>query len=226
MMNMGCPKCGSRNWQSDADEKTGTCNNCGKTFPHPNPKVQAEGEAMTDEAKQDQCPFCGAERRNLKTVLVYRCSTTKSPAEDGHWIRANGCYEREINCLRAERDTYKPYYDALRAQHNSYDEEFRRATHAAEPESPKAALEELLCEADELAEHKRLEAENAKLRAAHGQELARLLDVLSDRYEHSSADPVESIDCQDGRKRELKWLTCHYTTIWKRFGSPLIDEAG
>jgi len=107
-----------------------------------------------------------------------RITTLDSGKLNPHTIREIADnYER----VQAERDTYKPYYDALRAQHNGYDEEFRKATHSTEPESPEAALDELLAEADEWAVdapgHKvisRLAAENAKLRRYLKTALARL----------------------------------------------------
>lgn len=61
-------------------------------------------------------------------------------------------FHEVVQKLEAERDLYKPYYDALRARHNGYDEEFRKAVGCEEPCSPDAALDELIDEASSFSE--------------------------------------------------------------------------
>jgi len=87
--------------------------------------------------------------------MIHLClSCSESIDCEGFSGYCSACCHRmvdEYDVLKAERDEYRPYYDALRARHNSYDPGFCADVGCPEPATPEQALDELLEEADALA---------------------------------------------------------------------------
>jgi len=89
---------------------------------------------MAEEEKhEERCPYCGAKRSKLPNIVRYCCCTFKN--KEGVWLRGRVCYDRELSQVTAERDTYEPYYKALKSRHNGYDTRgIRRTTMTTEAE--------------------------------------------------------------------------------------------
>lgn len=52
--------------------------------------------------EQQTCPYCGAERSERKSVVVFKCGTVC--LSDGMTFRDCVCYERQIGHLQARID--------------------------------------------------------------------------------------------------------------------------
>jgi len=107
--------------------------------------------------------------------------------------RSYTCVERELSQVEAERDKYKPYFDALRKRHNGYDPEFRKDSGCTEPATPEIALDELTEEADSLAVDAPIHAVLTRLKTRNDKLMAGL--TLAMEWLDSVCDP----ECYDLR---------------------------
>lgn len=162
---------------------------------------------MSEQEKHDKCPFCGESGYSL---VSWDCGTLFGSYD---FIQKSGrgviCYQREIEqtkaqlqAVMAERDEYKPYYDALRARHNGYDEEAVKQFPELKPASPQEALDGLLQEADEFAQDAPIYKVLIRLKSRNATLERRMNDILGHINERGCVSDDHLFQCIEADAKE------------------------